>query len=404
MAGLIQILRLPDRRWAMLVNRVREISENIIVNVLYLGDASETFSEDLDVKAFASRSYIVHRIEVIIRDLGYRITFARGRYAGVGDSLDLGRFRTQRHSATFDEVYLEGSSALSIEQAKKIDEILSGVRFDPAPDNNNSADDLNRIVLSQLDQLRALGLEFSERQLAAERRLDSQFNKRQADFNREIQSERAKLAKEKEALEAYRLEINDREPQHERRRLREHLTKEIGDSISASQLPSRKSERFVGLLYLICAFVLIILSVLVLTINSGVDGARFWVNSAKSLVSAVGGAGFAWAGLSQMRSAATATRMFEESALRYKFDMDRASWIVETILQMNAYEQRDIPAAWLESVCRDLFTSQEAAGGEMKSIEALSALFDATAKAKFGTNGVEFEIDRKGAKRLSAPA
>jgi hypothetical protein len=81
--------------------------------------------------------------------------------------------------------------------------------------------------------------------------------------------------------------------------------------------------------------------------------------------------------------------------------MDRASWVVETILQMNSAEKSEVPDEWLEAVCRDLFVTTAQSREESRPLDAFAALFDATAKARIGTNGLEFEIDRKGAKKLA---
>ena len=130
----------------------------------------------------------------------------------------------------------------------------------------------------------------------------------------------------------------------------------------------------------------------------------FWTASLKSLVAGIAGAAFAWARLSGMKNSAKSSREYEQQIQRYAFDMDRASWIVETILQMNSSEISQIPDEWLEAVCRDLFSSSGKKTEETNSLEAFAALFDATAKAKIGTSGIDFEIDRKGAKRIAAEA
>jgi hypothetical protein len=133
------------------------------------------------------------------------------------------------------------------------------------------------------------------------------------------------------------------------------------------------------------------------------DGsAAFWARTAKSVASGAVGAAFAWAGLSGLKASAIALREHEKSVERYAFDMDRASWVVETLLQMNFVEQAEVPNEWLEAVCRDLFVTSGHKAEESRSLEAFAALFDATAKARIGTNGIEFEVDRKGAKKLAS--
>jgi hypothetical protein len=71
---------------------------------------------------------------------------------------------------------------------------------------------------------------------------------------------------------------------------------------------------------------------------------------------------------------------------------------------MNTSEKATVPDEWLENVCRDLFVNKERDSKEHRSLDAFAALFDATAKARIGTNGIEFEVDRKGARKLAHEA
>jgi hypothetical protein len=165
---------------------------------------------------------------------------------------------------------------------------------------------------------------------------------------------------------------------------------------------SRRSEQLAYVLYLATGGVFIGISVALALTDISTDGsAAFWARTAKSLASGLAGAAFAWAGLTGLKTSAVALREHEKAVERYAFDMDRASWIVETILQMNAVEESQVPEQWLEAVCRDLFASSAERGDDRASLEAFAALFDATAKARIGTSGIEFEIDRKGAKKLA---
>jgi hypothetical protein len=136
----------------------------------------------------------------------------------------------------------------------------------------------------------------------------------------------------------------------------------------------------------------------------GGEIAAFWVRSLKSLLSGVAGGAFAWAGLAGLKSSARAFREYEQQIRRYAFDMDRASWTVETLLQMNSMETAQVPDQWLEAVCRDMFVLSPQQGEETRSLDALAALLDATARAKIGTGGFEFELDRKQAREIARQA
>jgi hypothetical protein len=281
---------------------------------------------------------------------------------------------------------------------------------------NDDEDTLSALVTSQLEQLRELALDFTQRQIDSESRLEEAYQKRESNLERRTKSEEERLAKqasdnekrlrsEKQKIEDWRKEINDREPQHERRRLREHLTKQLQESIAKPDSDRLKDVRTSHLYYLYFGIFFVLISVVLIAVSQiypSTTVSAFWSNSVKSLAAGIAGAAFIWAGLSSYKTAALSNRKHEQALEKYAFDMDRASWVVETILQMNFVEKTAVPEQWLESVCTDLFSTSVAEKHKTEPIEALAALLDATAHARFGTNGVEFEINRRGAKKLAA--
>ncbi len=208
--------------------------------------------------------------------------------------------------------------------------------------------------------------------------------------------------------------MHDREPQHERRRLREDLTKNIGKILtgeSGNQEKAYRSHWF----FMVSGTCLIVVS-LIFTLQlalaptsaqpSVADATfSFWMTAIKGFAAGAAGVAFLWAGLSGLKRAEEAERAQSLRLQRYSHDMDRASWVVETILQLSSTESAKVPDVWLESVCNDLFKSDpDKASATPDSLEALGALLDATARAKIGTNGFEFELERKDAKRVAKQA
>ncbi|MDE2567523.1 MAG: hypothetical protein KGM93_01285 [Sphingomonadales bacterium] len=304
----------------------------------------------------------------------------------------------------------------SVQQIISIEKIFSSQRFDDAAFNKDSESELTAIVTAQLEQLRMLALDFSKRQLAAERRLEEAYRKREDALQERISTEEAKLSarrvdldnhieEERASIEAWRREINDREPQHERRSLREALTGEIKNYLNSPSSRSIYHEYITNALYVVVGIFFVVISIyLTVSYSASNQNSQFitWSIVGKSLVAGIGGAAFLWAGLSGLKSTSRHASEYDREMRRYSFDMDRASWIVETILQMSTNESAQVPSEWLESVCRDLFKSLPGQVDETKSLDALAALLDVTARAKIGTSGIDFEIDRKQAKRLAA--
>lgn len=261
-------------------------------------------------------------------------------------------------------------------------------------------DKITDLVVGQIHELKNLHLEMTkglaEAQLRGNRDIADQSKQLESEYQKRVQA----LSLKEDELEDRRQELNDREPQHERRRLREILTQQLRESLQAPLKQGHKAENLAYFLYLATAFCFMVPSVL-LAIQPTLGDADFWAHTLKSVALGIGAAAFAWAGLSGLRSSAIALREHEKTVERYGHDMDRASWVVETILQMGNNEKTNIPDQWLSSVCRDMFSLPEQKHTENKSLEAWAALFDATARAKIGPNGPEFEIDRKGAKKLA---
>ena len=81
-------------------------------------------------------------------------------------------------------------------------------------------------------------------------------------------------------------------------------------------------------------------------------------------------------------------------------DIDRASFVIETIMEVGEKEKTEMPNAWIEGVCRNLFTDRNESNDGKAPTSALSLLLDLIAGAKFGTEGAEVSVDRRGTRQL----
>lgn len=91
-----------------------------------------------------------------------------------------------------------------------------------------------------------------------------------------------------------------------------------------------------------------------------------------------------------------------ESTLdKYRFDMERASWVLETVLEMKDKKIDQVPDVWLEAVTRGMFTSSGNRSSDGEFSEALAKLLGVSARAEFGINGARVEVGRAGLKELS---
>lgn len=94
-----------------------------------------------------------------------------------------------------------------------------------------------------------------------------------------------------------------------------------------------------------------------------------------------------------------------EEFRRFQHDMARASWIIEATLEMEKEHQTNVPERWLENVTEGLFqTGRHGASSMDEGQQALAALLGLSTSVKAGPNGLEVDVGRKGARRMSAAA
>lgn len=416
---IIRTRKLSDKNLSELLKRVFEILPDAAARGTFAAGVPFNISELSEIAGIPTRGSerLIDQL-VISRSSGNSDTvqFGRGITSAVqpnNQTQEFHKFSTREPDPYFDELaifrnpsaqnmadYQPFSKEERIEISREIGKYVPAV----STSNQTNAEAFGQMLDQNLSDLQRVTIEFLERTATSRTEDEAAFRKRELDLEEKFNQKSIELENQKAELEKRRAELNDREPQHERRRLREHLTGRLQATISEPLVKTGQRERYSNYFYLGAALVFVTFSFSFTWLQSQSDAAgsaAFWALSIKSLLSGVAGAAFAWAGLSGLKASAIASREYEQSIQRYAFDMDRASWIVETILQMNASEKATVPIEWLESVCRDLFISAERNTTENRSLDAFAALFDATAKARIGTAGIEFEIDRKGAKKLA---
>ena len=85
----------------------------------------------------------------------------------------------------------------------------------------------------------------------------------------------------------------------------------------------------------------------------------------------------------------------------YGNDIDRASFVIETIMEVGEKEKTTVPDAWVEGLCRNLFAeSGDLNYGKVPS-NAAAMLFESIAGAKFGPEGSEVTMGRRDARRFA---
>lgn len=414
---IVRTRKLSDKSLQALAKRLAQMVSDAEIHGQFAGGVSfVTTVEDLAAIPNGANERLIEKLIVKkARSTSDYIIFARGRMTAPDSQQrqpEQQRFEVREPDAYFDEIaffehqqrqnisgYIRFSEDEKIAVSREIGKLAAPIS-DAQP---GEAIAIGQVLDQNLSDLQRVTTEFLERSSIARQEDEKAFRQREAQLQSEFEKKFSELERLRDDLEVRRRELNDREPQHERRRLREHLTGRLQSTITNPPLTSGRRERESNYFYLISGAVFVVISVWLAAMTNeamNAGAAVFWASSIKSLITGVAGAAFIWAGLSGLKAAAVAGRQYEQAIQRYAFDMDRASWTVETILQMNSIEKTQVPDHWLAAVCQDLFVTGEAKRDESKSLDALAALLDVTAKARIGTNGLEFEVDRKGARKM----
>ena len=74
---------------------------------------------------------------------------------------------------------------------------------------------------------------------------------------------------------------------------------------------------------------------------------------------------------------------------------------LETIMEVGEKENTEVPDAWVEGVCRDLFSEKGGPGSGGVPSNVVSMLLDSVSGAKLGPDGAELKMGGRGARRLA---
>ena len=85
----------------------------------------------------------------------------------------------------------------------------------------------------------------------------------------------------------------------------------------------------------------------------------------------------------------------------YGNDIDRASFVIETILEVGEKEKAVVPVTWIAGVCRNLFTEKGNDSYDTTSPNLATILLESISGAKFRSDGAEINLNRRDARKLA---
>ncbi len=103
------------------------------------------------------------------------------------------------------------------------------------------------------------------------------------------------------------------------------------------------------------------------------------------------------------RSYDTELRTMQELQ-RYGMDINRASWVIETAMEMTNKEGAQLPEKWVEGACAGLFQMGAKGDGEVSSLAALGAVMGLGPEVSVGPNGATLKLPPKAAKKAANDA
>lgn len=368
-----------------------------------------------------------------------------------GTALSADDIDSRQASAFYDEVAIGAYSRSREAPGPSAEEIIKCVTLVeknlPAvyPAGKDQSESLVEVIRTEIAQLAGTyrelfaGLEQqrqrNEEELSAERnRIAEERHEALTAHAARVVADDEKLAKQARELDARETELDNKSHMHERRRLRTGIINDLKDRTKVSRVS--KSGRYIQILVIVLSLGAVaylgqkafenfnsayaIENVVVEILKqrptgaiseaaqqaawkllSLTEGTTFWTHIGQGVLFSSGAAFFLLYALSWMRRIYAEDVEYRANVERFQFDIDRASWVIESVMEMDDKQKATLPNEWMEGVCRNLFNSAASESSKSGSANALADLLYSMARVKISSNGAEFDIDKSGARRLA---
>ena len=266
---------------------------------------------------------------------------------------------------------------------------------------------------AEADKRRAAQDEEHARKLA---QVDDLLAMAEAEIKAKRQELDAGLAAKEAELQVRSKALDDRDHMHVRRGLREKITLEIQDRLGRAMVSRTSGVMRWGVFFLSLAgsgvftwFAYIGLTEYAAAVQTSIEvpgelpllqSTSIWVLLARGTVSSIVAVSFLLYAVTWLRKIYHDDVRVQRDLERYAYDLNRASWAIETIMEAGSKEGAEIPAAWINGVSKNLF---ESGSGHKESDagDAITAVLRASARAKIGPGGAEFELNNRGTNKLA---
>ena len=212
-------------------------------------------------------------------------------------------------------------------------------------------------------------------------------------------TERVSLLDEREkSLDERLKEIDDRDSKHARRKHQEDIKAALKALDTSFKLSEGTGKKRTGMHWVFGLVILFSMASVIYTIWADPDLSEVatWIKIGLGSATLVG---FATAYLGWMNKWFSQHADEEFRLKRLSLDIDRASWLVETVSEWQAeHPDQPLPQELLHQIGGGLFVSNHAnsSGDE----HALSTLLGASSRLQFKASGATIDLDRKGIRKL----
>ena len=247
--------------------------------------------------------------------------------------------------------------------------------------------------------------------------LDTETRKQKGELDEHRDKENSRIIALKEEIEQARKQLDDRDHMHVRRQLRHQIGEEIKARVSGTLVPTRSIwvNWAVLVFAIVCAgaagvFAWVSLAAFADLLAPAQDPSAqqiadvhliAWMLAIRGTVASAVALGFLVYALSWLRKTYLDDVKVSNELQRYALDINRASWTIETIMEMTTKEGRVLPDRWIEAVCRGLFQNAEGAKTNVTPLEAWGTLLNLSGRAEIGPDGPKLEF-KKGQTKKAA--
>lgn len=420
-ADIITIPKVNDSALIALFHEVEALSDDNTsaqFNVL-----NSTLSED-DVARLGKNGKNSRRITRANIVLSNKVTVAFARNVSLeGQQNPVFNPNQRQRSAYFDEIAVGVVQSNKPVDAKEIGAVQAVVEKHLRPllraIEKSGQDDVRGVLTTEIAALAEMHRQMTEQALARDQSREAHFDglrktleadiaEREDALRKKTEADTAKVNELHDELAVKQRELDDRDHMHVRRELRQFITTEVLHEVR----PQATGILFFGVLaasiiisLLAAWFAFASFQLYAPEVPAFQGGSiNYWLIGsvlARVILASFVSLGFLIFAVRWMR-----TRYLEQERLktefeRYALDINRASWAIETIMEVGQREGQQIPREWIEGVCRGLFSKSDDKDQDTTSLEALGALLNITGRAEIGTDGTKFELERRELRRAA---